>query len=252
MKYIFIVIVSFISVCAYSQHLNKLGKIEIDEIPQMPDHRIEKINNEYKIFTDSYTFDGNTYFKTPAGYITSLILIDDNKDYIKQYNAEGKLLATILSNKIFNLKISEDGNQLAFFNSEKLIHIDLTTYQADTLPGSFVYEFVKGNKLIHFDSENNVIWFVGNQIEIEHHPIQFMEYKQKIFIITKQHIYELVGNSLFSKYEFEGMFFDAKIIDDVFYFVDKEEKRKDDSYTLYKTLDFQRIVLFDRIDELNP
>ncbi len=251
MKYLIFVIFSTLSLHAYSQHLNKLGKIEIDELPQMPEYRIDKINNEYKIINDSHTFDGNTYFKTPNGFITSLIVFDDQKDFIKQYNSEGKLLATILSDKIFNLKVSEDGNHLAFYNSEKLIYINLSTYKADTLSGSFVYEFVEGNKLIYFDSESNVVWYDGNQIEIEQQAFQFMEYKRKIYILSKQNIFELVGNSLVSKYEFKGSFFDAKIIDDVFYFVDKELKRRTESFTLYKTTDFERVVLFDRLDELN-
>ncbi|MCK5168243.1 MAG: hypothetical protein KAQ75_00075, partial [Bacteroidales bacterium] len=80
---------------------------------------------------------------------------------------------------------------------------------------------------------------------------QFLDYKGKVLVVTKQNIYELVGNSLFSKYEFRGKFFDAKIIDEEFYFVDKAEKRKSESFSLYKTSDFSRFVLVDRIDELN-
>ena len=251
LKYFVIAVLCFFSVNSYSQKLNKLGKIEVDEIPQMADHRIEKINGEYKVITDSLTFNGNTYHKIPSGYITSLIVVDNEKDYIKQYDVQGKLIATILSEKIINLKLSENGKYIAFNNSDKIIYINLNTYRVDSLSGSFVYEFLNNNKFIYYDQDTKSIWYDGNQIEIAQFPNQFIQYRDKIYIITKQNIFELVGASLIPKYEFKGAFFDSKIIDDVFYFVDKEEKRKDESFSLYKTTDFKRLILVDRLDELN-
>lgn len=251
MKQILAIILSLISLSAFSQQLNKLGKIEVDEIPQMPDHRIQKEGGDYKVIKDSFVFEGNTFFDIPNGFITSLEVVDDNKDYIKQYDANGKLLATILSDRVINLKISEDGEKVVYFDKNNIIHIDITTYKVDTLPGSLVYEFVKSNKLIYYDSDNNAIWFNGSKIEIEQYPNQFIEYNGKVYIITKSNIFELIGNSLNSKYEFRGEFFDSKIINDEFYFVDKEEKRKKEAFTLYKTSDFVRIIMIDKLDELN-
>ena len=251
MKSIFAVILCLVSISSFSQKLNKLGKIEIVEIPQMPDYRIEKIGSNYRITKDSFVFEGNTYYEVPNGFLTSLEVVDSRKDYIKQYNPNGKLLATILSDRIINLKISVDGNQLAFFNSKNIIHIDLNTYKVDTLSGSFVYEFVQNNDLIYYDSYNKAIWFKGTKIPIEQYPNQFIEYKNKVYVITKANIYELIGNSLLTKYEFRGTFFDSKIINDDFYFVDKVEKRKTEGFTLYKTSDFNRIIMIDKLDELN-
>lgn len=248
---IFILLLILISLSGISQKLNKIGKIKIDEIPQMPDHEIEKTNGIFKVIKDSFVFEGNTYYDIPNGFITSLEIVDKEKDYIKHYNSEGKLLASILSDRIINLKISEKGNNLVFYNSENIIHINLNNYHVDTLKGSFVYSFVGNEELIYYNSESKNINYKGNQIPAEEYPNQFLDYKGKILVVTKQNIYELIGNSLFPKYEFRGKFFDAKIIDGEFYFVDKAEKRKSESFSLYKTSDFSRFVLVDRIDELN-
>ena len=234
-----------------AQHLNKLGKIEVDEIPTMPDHRIEKINGEYKVLTDSFQFDGNTYFKIPNGYITSLHVVDNNKDYIKYYNLEGILLVTIMSDRIINLKVSDNGNKLAYHDSKNIILINLNGYKIDTLANSYVYEFVENDNLIYYNPENKSIYFKNLKIGSEQYPNQFIDYKGKVLVITKQYIYELIGNSLFQKYEFKGKFFDAKIIDNEFYFVDKEEKRKSENFSLYKTSDFNKVLLVDRLDDLN-
>lgn len=251
MKFILSFVFVFINLFAFSQELNSLGKINVSEIPTMPDHKIEKIGEEYKIFTDSFTFEGNTYYKVPDGYITSLEVFDNDKDFIKQYDLNGKLLATILSDRIINLKVSKNGKKIAFYNEGNIIHINLNNYKLDTLTGSFVFEFLEDNELIYYDSENKAIWFKGTKIEIAEYPNQFVEFKNKIYIITKANIFELVGNSLFSKYSFKGKFFDSRIVDDVFYFVDKEEKRKKESFTMYKTSDFINFQIADKLSDLN-
>ncbi len=251
MKFFIVILLSLISIFTYSQQLNKIGKIEVNEIPQMPEYRIDKINGEYKIIKDSLSFDGNTFFELPNGFISSLEVFDDKKDYIKHYDANGKLRVTILTDRIINLKVSTDGNELAFFNTENILHINLNNYHIDTLSGSFTYAFIGQHDLIYYNSEQKNISYKGNLISIEQTPIQFFEFKQKVFVITKNTIFEIIGSTLNSRLEFEGEFFDSKIIGDNFYFVDKVEKRKDESFSLYKTTDFSRIMLMDRIDELN-
>jgi hypothetical protein len=244
-------LVGLISLTGFSQKLNKLGQIVIDELPKMPDHRIEKVKGEYKVVTDLFVFEGNTYYSLPEGFITSLEVVDDKKDYIKHYNSKGKLLATILTDRIINLKISKSGNKLAFFNTENIILLNLQNYKIDTLKGSFIYSFTDVGDFIYYNSENKYIYYKGNRILSETYPNQFIEYKGNIFIVTKTAIYELDGLNLFPKYVFKGKFFDAKIINGEFYFVDKIEKRKSEGFTLYKTSDFNKIVIVDKLDDLN-
>ncbi len=252
MKYIVLYfLVVLVSFSGFSQKLNRLGKIEINELPKMPDHWIEKVNGEYKVVTDSFVFDGNTYYSLPDGFITSLEVVDEKKDYIKHYNSEGKLLATILSDRIINLKISKNGNKLAFYNTENIILLNLQNYKIDTLIGSFIYAFTEAEDFIYYNSENKYIYYKGSRILSETYPNQFIRYKGKIYVITKNVIYELDGLNLFPKYVFKGRFFDAKIINDEFYIVDKIEKRKSEGFTLYKTSDFNKIVIVDKLDDLN-
>lgn len=250
-KFNVVVILLILSFTTNAQHLSKLGKIDMDEIPTMPDFRIEKIDGEFKVIKDSLLLDGNTFFDIPDGYITSLRIVDDEKDYIKHYGKDGTLLVTIKSDKIINLKVSEKGDQLAFYNSENIILINLNGYKIDTLANSYIYEFVEHQHLIYYHPEENRIYYKNQKIDCAQYPNQFIEFNGKILVITKQYIYQLTGNSLLVKHEFEGKFFDARIIDDLFYFVDKEQKRKSESFSLYKTSDFNQFVLVDRLDDLN-
>jgi hypothetical protein len=240
-----------LSLSSFSQKLNKLGKIDLDEIPTFPDHRIEKQAGVYKVVKDSFIFEGNTYYQIPNGHITSLEVFDTEKDFIKHYNSEGKLLVTILSDRIINLKISKNANKLAFYDTKHIIQINLNNYLIDTLKGSFIYSFVDNDELIYYNPDDNSIYFKNLKISIKDYPNQIVDFKGKILVVTKHHVYELIGNSLFLRYEFEGQFFDSKIIANEFYFVDKVEKRKSESFSLYKTSDFSRLILIDRKDDLN-
>ena len=250
-RYIFILFFLLLSLTIFSQKLNKIGRIVIDEIPHMPDYRVEKIDGVYKIFKDIYTFEGNTFFELPDGFISALIVVDDEKDYIKHYNKEGKLLKVIYTGRIINLKVSEKGNRAVFYNEDNIFSVNISTYEIDTLKASFIYEFVKGDKLIYYNKGNKSVIYDGKSIHIDEFPNQFIEYKGKILTISKHNIFELKPSGFESIYKFKGSFFDAKIINEEFYFVDKREKRKNESFSLYKTSDFSNTILVDRIDELN-
>ena len=244
--------VFFVFAClsANSQTLNNLGKIEENEIPTMAEYTIQKIDGAYKVLKDSFMFEGNTFYELPNGFITSLVVFNDEKDYIKHYNSKGILQVSILSDRIINLKISAKGNNLAYHDSDNIIYIDLNNYEIDTLQGSFVYSFIHED-FIYYNSENKRIHYKIFQIESSEHPIQFVNFKGKVLVITKQNIYALNGSSLVHKHKFKGKFFDAQLIQNDFYFVDKVEKRKSESFSLYKTSDFNKIMLVDRLDGLN-
>lgn len=249
MKYILILISLFFFTLTNAQKINRLGKIETEELPKAANHQVKKIDDTYKVFADSLIFDGNSYFKTPNGYITSLEVVDKEKDYVKQYDANGKLLVTIFSDRIINLKVANNGNKIAYYDTENIILIDLINYTSDTLNGSFAYSFLNDNSFIYYNSEDKSIQYKGLSVDVESYPSQFLEFKNNLLVLCKGFIYKLSGNSLIVLYELKGDFFDAKIIDEEFYFVDKVEERKSEDYTMYKTSDFTKFIIVDILNE---
>ncbi|MGM0408849.1 MAG: hypothetical protein ACQERU_12765, partial [Bacteroidota bacterium] len=232
----------------FSQHLNKIGKIEVDDISSLKPYYLENKNNTYKIYYDSLVFDGNTWYDIENGFLTTLELADNKKDKIFRYDNKGQLKATILSDRIINLKISKQGNFIAWYNSENIILINLNSFAVDTLQGSFVYSFVGNEKFIYYNSNDKNIHYENRQIPVDDFPVQFVEFDHKILVCTKNHIYELKQNNLVSRHEFNGTFFDLRIVNDELFFVERREKRKDIEYRLYKTKDFNQIYLVDKSD----
>ncbi|MGC9374796.1 MAG: hypothetical protein ACP5DQ_07120 [Bacteroidales bacterium] len=235
----------FLSINSYAQHLNKIGKIEVEVISSLKPYRIDY--EEQKIYTDSLTFEGNTWYAIETGFLTSLELANNEKDKIFCYDQQGQWKATILSNSVINLKVSKKGNSIAWYDSEHIIKVNLTTFAVDTLQGSFVYAFVKQDKFIYYDPEQKKIYFDKQKISLADSPVQFVEFDSKILVCTKKNIYELNHHQeLIAVYSFEGVFFDLRIIDDQLFFVEKIEKRKETVFNLYKTSDLKQFYLADK------
>jgi len=236
----------FLSINSYAQHLNKIGKIEVEVISSLKPYRIDY--EEQKIYTDSLTFEGNTWYAIETGFLTSLELANNEKDKIFCYDQHGQWKATILSNRVINLKVSKKGNSIAWYDSEHIIKLNLNTFAVDTLQGSFVYTFVKQDKFIYYDPGQKEIYFDKQKISLADSPLQFVEFDSKIIVCTKKNLYELNHQELNAFYSFEGVFFDLRIIDDQLFFVEKIEKRRKTIFRLYRTSDLKQFYLADKME----
>ncbi|MDY6801259.1 MAG: hypothetical protein SVU94_08555 [Bacteroidota bacterium] len=235
----------YFSITGYAQHLNKIGKIEVEVISSLKPYRVDY--DAQKIYTDSLTFEGNTWYTIETGFLTSLELANNEKDKIFYYDKKGKLKATILSNRVINLKVSKKGNFIAWYDSENIIKLNLNTFAIDTIQGTFVYAFVNQDQLIYYDPKQKGIYFNKQKATLADFPVQFVEFNSKILICTKKNLFELNYQELIAIYSFEGVFFDLKVIDDELYFVEKSEKRKETEFRLFKTKDFHQVKLVDML-----
>ena len=233
----------FLSVTGYAQHLNSIGKIEVETIPTLKPYRIDY--DAQKIYYDSLVLKGNTWYKVNNGFLTSLEMANNEKDKIFCYNNQGELKATILSDRVINLKVSKNENKIAWYDSEKIFKVNLNTFAVDTLTGSFVYSFIDNNKFIYYNPAQKVICFNGDTIASEKFPIQFLEFNNKLLVCSEISIYELKHQQLIPLYTFNGIFFDLKIMNDELFFVEKREKRKEIEFRLFKTNDFNQVQLVD-------
>lgn len=248
MKRAVFIILILISFSSFSQRLNKIGKIEVDKISSLKPYVLENKNNTYKINYDSLIFDGNTWYEVQDGFLTTLEVADNKKDIIYAYDNKGKLKATILSDRIINLKVSEKGNFIAWYNNENILKVNLNNFAIDTLQGSYVYSFVGNEEFIYYNRSEKKIYYKNKQIPVNDYPFQFVEFDHKILVCTKRYLYELKHNNLVPVYEFNGSFFDLRIVNDELFFVEKREKRRENVFRLYKTKDFNQVYLVDKLE----
>ncbi len=243
-----ILILMLLSVSGFTQRLNKIGKIEVDIIPTLKPYRIESKNYNHKIYYDSLILEGNTWYDIQNGFLTTLQFANNEKDKIFYYDSTGKLKATILSERVINLKVSKTGNLIAWYNGDKIIKFNVNTFTIDTLQGSFIYNFIENDKFIYYNPGQQFIDFDGQKTSLDDFPVQFVEFDSKILVCTKNHIFELTDQGLLTVYEFTGDFFDLKMIGDELFFVEKREKRKETVFRLFKTSDLKQFYLTDKLE----
>ena len=249
MKKLGLFICLIISLTGYSQKLNRLGKIVLDELPQAPEYwRIRDGKNYRIIYNDTLNFEGNEFYKLPNAFIANHETADNDPDKINYYNAKGKLIVSIYTPRIINFKVSVKGNYAAFFNQQKLLLVNLNNFHIDTLFGSYSFSFTNDEQLIYFDSEERIIVYDNNTFSIDEYPSQFIDFNGNILAIALKNIYKFSGSDFVSIYNFTGTFFDAMIIGNDLYFVEKIIKRGDISYTLYKTSDLHNFEVFEKSD----
>ncbi|MFP4024169.1 MAG: hypothetical protein ACLFVR_06545 [Thiohalospira sp.] len=247
-KVLCVLFLIFLSVSGFSQRLNKIGKIEVDIIPTLKPYQIESKNNNHKIYYDSLILEGNTWYDIQNGFLTTLEFTNNEKDKIFCYDSDGKLKATILTERVINLKVSETGNLIAWYNGDKIIKFNVNTFAIDTLQGSFVYALINHDKFIYYNPGQKIIDFVGQNFSLDEFPLQLVEFDSKILVCTNNYIYELKDKGLETVYEFKGTFFDLRIVDNELFFVEKREKRKETVFRLFKTADLKQFYLTDKLE----
>ncbi|MGE0089358.1 MAG: hypothetical protein AB7S50_07775 [Bacteroidales bacterium] len=244
-----LLVLLFIGLSTSAQKLNKYGKIVLDEIPKAPDfYRIKNDDNNKILYKDSLTFEGNEFYKLPNAFIANDETADNKPDKINYYNSEGKLVFSILTPRIINFKTSINGNYAAFYNQSAILLVNLNTIYIDTLFGSHSFAFTNKEEFIYFDSEERLIAYKDQIYSCEEFPSMFLDFNSNILVFTSSKMMQLSGYDFINVREFEGVFHDARIIDDTLYLVEKLVKRKNVIYTLYKTKDLLNFEIIEKSD----
>jgi hypothetical protein len=76
----------------------------------------------------------------------------------------------------------------------------------------------------------------------------FLDFNSTIIAFTSSRLLKLSGFNFASVRDFEGEFYDARIMDNSLYFVEKTVKRKETFYTLYKTTDLVNFQIIEKSD----
>jgi len=250
MRFILItIVISVFSLFVQAQKLSKLGKIALDELPKAPEFSRIKNGYDYRInYKDSLYFQGNELYKLPNAFIANEETADDRPDKINYYNSDGKLVVSIITPRIINFKVSRHGNLAAFYNQQNILLINLNNFKIDTLYGSHSFAFTNEEKLIYYDSKENIIVYNDQVYACDEFPSMFLDFNSEILAITSSRMLRLSGYDFITVRNFDGVFFDARIIDNILYVVEKSVKRKNIFYTLFKTSDLEKFEILEKSD----
>ncbi len=238
--------------------LNKYGHIERSKSQSSANYYIE--NGEYYIDIDGNTLIGNSLFEIENGYLTLIAIEENVPTWLRIYDENGNLKFEKIFKKVINFTTSENKKYSAFFDGKDFQVLDNSTFQIEQFERSIIFDIDNYGNPIFIDDEG-IIHFKGKVFRLESMrrvendsesssrrrstPLdskirKVLFYNNISLIFTDNSVYQ-IDDKLEKIHSFNGKFFEAKMIDNSLYFVEKIRENGNFIFKLYKTDDFKNI-----------
>ncbi len=212
--------------------LNRYGHIQDSkQIPLTAEYYIE--NGEYFININGNTLIGNSLFEIENGYLTLITIEENVPTWLRIYNKNGNLEFEKTFKKVINLTTSENGKYSAFFNGVHLYVLDNSTFQIEQFERSITFDIDNyGNPI--FADKNGKIHYKNKTYNLPKFPQKIIFFQDKPLMFTPKKAFS-IEDGLKEELNFPGNFFDAEVIDNSLYFIEKIRENEDFFFTLYRT-----------------
>ena len=221
--------------------LNEYGHIDKSESQSLAEYYIR--NSEYYIDIDGNTLIGNSLFEIEKGYLTLITIEENVPTWLRVYNKKGNLKFEKTFPKVINLATSKNGKYTAFFESKNLIVLDNISFNQTKYLASVVFD-IDDTGIPIFADENGVIHYKNIKYDLPEFSHKILFFQDKPLIFTPKKVFS-IEDDLKEKLNFPGNFFDAEVIDNSLYFVEKIRENEDIYFNLYRTSDLINIEKLD-------
>ncbi len=239
---IFIIFITFPFSLCLSVSLNQYGHIVSEtHPPKSVEYFFD--NGEYLIEYNNTILKGNTFFETELGFLTLTTIEENVPTTFRIYKRYGDLCFEKNFRKVINIRLSDKKNSALFFDGEHVVVINLTTYDIQYYQGSTSFSIDNNGNPIYYNFKMKTINYKNHSAEIENYPLEIILFIDNPIIFTKKGIKILKNNKLEKVFDFEGIFFEAKLINEILYFVEKKTLENKFHFILYKTTDLKNFML---------
>jgi murein DD-endopeptidase MepM/ murein hydrolase activator NlpD len=217
--------------------LNKYGHIERLESQSSAEYYIE--DGEYYINLNGNTLIGNSLFEIENGYLTLITIEENVPTWLRIYDKNSNLKFEKTFKKVINLKTSENKKYTAFFDGKYLQMLNNSTFQLEQFERSIIFDIDNcGNPI--FADNNGKTHYKNRTYNILGFPRKIIFFQNKPLIFTPKKAFS-IEDDLKEELNFPGNFFDAEVIDNSLYFVEKIIENEDILFNLYRTNNFINI-----------
>jgi hypothetical protein len=231
-KTLLVFMVLYNSILLANITLNEYGHIENSEKTSLTaEYYIEE--GEYYIDINGNTLIGNSLFEIENGYLTLITIEENVSTWLRIYNENGNLEFEKIFSKVINLKICENRRYSAFFNGENLIVLDNITFEQKKYIASVTFN-INDTGIPIFADKNGKIHYNNKIYDLSEFPERIIFFQDEPLIFTPKKVFS-IEEGLKKELNFPGSFFDAEVIDNSLYFVEKIRENEDIFFTLYRT-----------------
>ncbi|MDO9577700.1 MAG: T9SS type A sorting domain-containing protein [Candidatus Cloacimonadales bacterium] len=228
---VFVVCLSFLPLPG-KVTMNEYG--HISNIEKQLDEKFLVEDNEYFIRIDNLKLAGNSLFELPNGYLTLVTIEENIPTWLRIYDKNGYERFLQKFPKVINLSLSENKSFAAFSDGKELVVLNLENFNIDRFPNSVVFAVDNFGRPA-FITDNSLI-LINRNFSLESIPQKILFFRNEPLIFTSEHIYKIADN-LKSLYTFGGKYFEAEVIDEKLYFVERTKLETGFRFQLFSSFD---------------
>lgn len=188
---------------------------------------------------------GNSYVEFVNGFVTFSFCEGRVAKKVRFYDKTYTLLTSLEFDQIISLKFSTSGQYAAFFDGRRLTVIDLITRARSHHPASIVFDLDEEGLPAYHDYGVQCVVYKDERRFISDIPLNILLFDGAPFVFTAKDAFRLEAQELKRIFSFEGRFFEARVIDDRLYFVEKVTLGDSFRFKLYEMGDESDIRVID-------
>lgn len=184
---------------------------------------------------------GNGLHMVKNGFLTTETYEASVPVKLRFYDTLGKNRETLSFSRIYNLKISQNGKYIAFFDTKNIISINVDDFCVHKYPKSSVFDINNTGTVIYYNENKRELSISDIYFKLTEHPIKIISDQDQQHIFTRNNLYSLNESGLVHLIELTGTFFTAKSNNSQLYFVTKQTQEGKFIFTLF-TLDNNKAI----------
>jgi len=237
-----------ISVYVFPQEINNYG------------HFIEKEKTDggiitwdpdkgYRILFNGSVFKGNMLLCSEDKIISCTTIEESFPSTLRIYDTTARLLYEEEFLRIINPVLTADKKYFSFYDSNEVYVIDLQTLTLRKEAGSLIsYVNNDGTVTVYKDG---LIKDNGISYTVQEAPLKILKLGKQVAYFTRNGLYSINNGTQTRINVFTGTFFEAKILDNILYYVIKNRTEEGFRFTVYKSKDLLESTVF-QTKELQP
>jgi len=218
--------------------LNPYGHIALEpsERPAGTPPRYFMDQGRFFIEHNNMVFVGNAFFEAANVYLT-MTTIDSRSVDLHIYAKDGSLNFQTTFKKVINISFSRNQEYAAFFDGSALVVLNLDSHAVTRFSASTIFSVDNGGRPVYYNQQTQSVWYQARSLPFDDLPSRMLFFNDVPLIFTSKNIYSLRDDQLIASFEFDGIFFEAKVLNNSLYVAEKRVIGSDYNFVLYRTDD---------------
>jgi len=235
---VFLVLSPFFLISEIKVSLNQYGHIVNLGVEKNSDQELFWQDNEIWLELDDLKMKGNSVYRFDKGFVTLTTVEENVPSQIRIYDLLGEELKHWICERIINFSITSAGFA-CFFDGDNINVLDLVKLEIEKYSGSSIFSIDPQGIPIYWDHQSKQVVCGKEKYQLVEIVSDLLFLGQDLIVCGRQNLYRGINENLQKIFHANGTIFEARIIDDQLYFVERSSSSDQVFYQLWNTRNFE-------------